>query len=40
MCYSTYKGLNEEVNAQAAAKIQQKEDIKLMNKTILSETEK
>ncbi len=32
--------MNEEVNAQAAAKIQQKEDIKLMNKTILSETEK
>ncbi|MEQ5680176.1 hypothetical protein ABN354_16750 [Providencia rettgeri] len=40
MCYSTYKGLNEEVNAQAAAKKELKDNIQLINKPILPEIEK
>lgn len=37
MCYSTYKGLNQEVNAQAAIKKQQKDNINVINKPIISE---
>ena len=40
MCYSTYKGLNEEVNAQAAAKKALKDNIQIINKPILPEIEK
>lgn len=40
MCYSTYKGLNEELNAQATAKKQIKEPLSIANEPVLPEPEK